>query len=252
MRSAFRGIGYYSKAISILFQYNLWTYFLVPSITSLILIFTVFKTRSKLVDPVQSFIGNLYPESWIGSNWIGGALDWLGGAVGEILVWGLLLLLMKHIVMIVASPFMSLLSERVEQIVTGKKSGGFQFQKFISDIIRGIRVALRLLVRELFWSFIVFLLSFFLPPITAILLFLIQAYYGGAGNFDFTLERYYGYRASVQFVKENRSAALGNGIPYIALLMTIFGFLVALPLATVAGTLQTLELIHGTNQKRID
>ena len=196
------------------------------------------------MDKVQDWLGNIYPDTWYFAEQIEKALSFLGGALGELFVWLMLVILMKHIVMIIASPFMSLLSERIEQIVTGKKSTGFKLDKFFSDVMRGLRVALRLLVRELFWSFLIFLLSFFIPPVTAILLFLVQAYYGGSANMDFTLERFYSYRGSVAFMKAHKGAAIGNGIPYIAMLMTIFGFLIALPLSTAASTLHVLDIIE--------
>ncbi|MDG1295872.1 MAG: EI24 domain-containing protein [Saprospiraceae bacterium] len=244
IRNTFKGLSYYSQAASMLLRHNLWMYFIVPTIASLLLVFTVFKTRAGFVDKVQDWLGNIYPDTWFFAEQIEKVLALLGGALGEIFVWLMLVILMKHIVMIIASPFMSLLSERIEQIVTGKKSTGFKLDKFFSDILRGLRVALRLLIRELFWSFLIFLLSFFIPPVTAILLFLVQAYYGGAANMDFTLERFYSYRGSVAFMKAHKGAAIGNGIPYIAMLMTIFGFLIALPLSTAAATLHVLDIIE--------
>ena len=245
VRNTFKGLSYYSNAFAMLFKHNLWMYFLVPTLASILIILTTFKTRSGLVDRIQNWLGDIYPENWFFAEQIGKGLSSIGGALGEIFVWFLLIILMKHIVMVIASPFMSLLSEKVDQIVTGRKSDGFRMDKFISDLIRGLRIAVRLLLRELFWSFVIFLLSFFIPPVTAILLFLVQAFYGGAANMDFTLERYYSYRGSVQFMKDNKGVALGNGIPYIGMLMTVFGFLIALPLSTVAATLHTLEVIHS-------
>ena len=244
IQNTFKGLAFYSKAVSMLFKHNLWMYFLAPTIISIGIVFGAFKTRSRFVDPFREWIGQVYPDSWPFSETIDKVLSAIGGGLGELLVWFILILLMKHVVMVLASPFMSLLSERVDQIVTGNKFGGFQLGKFFSDLLRGLRVALRLLTRELFWTFVIFILSFFIPPVTVVLLFLVQAYYGGAANFDFTLERYYNYKGSIRFMKRNKGAALGNGIPFIALLMTVFGFLIALPLATIAGTLHTLELLE--------
>jgi CysZ protein len=243
IRASFKGLSYYSKAFTMLFRHRLWIYFVVPTLASLLIIGTFVNVRSSLVDRIQDWLGGVYPETWVFSDHIEKLLSTVGGALGEIFVWFMLLILMKHIVMVIASPFMSLLSEKVDHIVTGRKSEGFTISKFISDLVRGLRVALRLLVRELFWSFLIFILSFFIPPVTAVLLFLVQAYYGGAANMDFTLERYYSYKGSIEFMRSNKGVAIGNGIPYIALLMTMFGFLIALPLSTVAATLHTLEVL---------
>jgi CysZ protein len=68
-----------------------------------------------------------------------------------------------------------------------------------------------------------------------VFIFVTQAYYAGFGNLDFTLERHFRVRESVRFVRRNRGLAIGNGTVYLLLLLSVVGFLVALPLATVAG-----------------
>jgi CysZ protein len=80
--------------------------------------------------------------------------------------------------------------------------------------------------------------------ITAILLLLVQAYFAGFGNMDYTLERHYGYKESVQFVKEHKGVAIGNGIIFTLMLFIPFiGILVVLPLSVTAATSQTIRFI---------
>ncbi len=72
-----------------------------------------------------------------------------------------------------------------------------------------------------------------------------QSYYAGFGNLDFALERHYRYADSVRFVQRNRALALGNGAVFMLLLFTFAGFLVALPLGTVAATIETVKRVDG-------
>jgi CysZ protein len=48
----------------------------------------------------------------------------------------------------------------------------------------------------------------------------------------------------VRFVRRNRGLAIGNGTVYLLLLLSVVGFLVALPLATVAGCAAVRPLLE--------
>jgi CysZ protein len=77
-------------------------------------------------------------------------------------------------------------------------------------------------------------------------LFLVQAYYAGFGNMDYTLERHYGYKESVQFVKSHKGVAIGNGIIFTMMLFIPFiGVLLVLPLSVTAATSQTIGFIEN-------
>jgi len=82
-------------------------------------------------------------------------------------------------------------------------------------------------------------------PFTAIAIFLVQSFYGGAGNMDYALERHFDVRGSIRFVKDNRGVALGNGIVFIGLLLTGVGFLVAPPLAAIAATIESVKKLDA-------
>jgi CysZ protein len=80
--------------------------------------------------------------------------------------------------------------------------------------------------------------------VTTPLLFLVQAYYAGFGNMDYTLERHYEYRDSVSFIKKNKGYAIGNGIVFMAmLLIPVIGIILVLPVAVTAASKTTLKLL---------
>jgi CysZ protein len=161
---------------------------------------------------------------------------------GGLLIIAVGAVLFKQVIMVSMAPFMSLLSAKVEGQVTGARvDSSFSMGRAIADLLRGLRIAVRNVTRELLLTAFLFLLGLIpvFTPFTTVLIFLVQAYYAGFGNTDYTLERHYKYRESVRYVKRNRSVTLGNGIVFMALFLTVIGFLVALPLSTVAATLQT-------------
>ena len=74
-----------------------------------------------------------------------------------------------------------------------------------------------------------------------------QSYYAGFGNIDFTLERYYRVRGSIGFIRHNRGMAIGNGMVYLLLYLSVIGFVFALPLGTIAGAVESLKKLEASN-----
>ena len=84
------------------------------------------------------------------------------------------------------------------------------------------------------------------------MLFIVQAYYAGFGNMDYTLERHFAYRESIQFVRRNRNIAIGNGIVFMLfLLIPVIGIIIVLPLSVTAASINTVNLIKN-NPKLIE
>jgi CysZ protein len=165
---------------------------------------------------------------------------------GGLLVFLLGMIIFKQLVMVVSAPIMSILSEKVENQLVGKDSGvRISLKQIISDIVRGLKIALRNIFREIGATLLLLLFGLIpvFTPFSTILIFVLQAYYAGFGNLDFMLERHYRFRDSVKFVQNNRLLAIGNGAVFMLMLYTFVGFLFALPLGTVAATIAATDRI---------
>ncbi|MDX2071414.1 MAG: EI24 domain-containing protein [Haliscomenobacter sp.] len=234
------GVSAYGRALQLCFKYNLWIYFLVPALLSILLGGGMIYGIWNVSDNLGNWMAGFWPFSW-GKGWVDNVAQVFGGlAVGAFAF-----IIFRNLVLALAGPFMSLLSERVENRLRGEVSATFKMSAFLSDMVRGIRIAIRLIVRELFFTTLLFLLGLIpgLAMVTTPLIFIVQAYYAGAGNIDFALERHYRVRDSIRFVRQNRGLAIGNGTVYLLLLLSVVGFLVALPLGTIAATVETVKRI---------
>jgi len=235
----FDGVKAYPQAIKIMSNHRLWGYMLVPMLISIVLLIAFIALAVGVSGNISEWMANIYPWDF-GKAWV----DKVASGFGIIFVIAIGLILLKHIVMALASPFMSFLSETIEKKEYGREGvGGFSLKRMFSEMVRGIRIALRNIVRELSLTLLLFFLGIIpiFSPFVPFLIFFVQAYYAGFGSIDFTLERHFNVRGSVQFVRKNRGLAMGNGSIFLLLLMTGIGFLFALPLSTVAATTETLK-----------
>jgi CysZ protein len=122
-----------------------------------------------------------------------------------------------------------------------KPKGG---NNFWALLWRGLRLNLGNLVREVGLTLLLLIFSF-VPPfglITTPLLFLIQAYFVGVGNMDYSLEAFFNYRQSKSFLNQYRGLAVGNGIIFNLLALIPFvGVIIVLPLSVSAAAVGVLK-----------
>ena len=142
---------------------------------------------------------------------------------------------------------MSAVSEKIEIHINGDLKLQHRNTSFQEQLIRGIKLSVRNLGKELFFTIPILMLKL-IPVVnifSTILLFLLQSYYAGFGNMDYTLERHYNYKDSITFVKQHKGVAIGNGIVFILILMIpIIGVLLVLPLSVVSATKETVKRVH--------
>lgn len=240
----FNGITAYLGALGLINKLRLWKYFAIPILISVLTGVCFASLAYFLSDDIGDFISRIWVWDW-GSSVFNTISTYLGGFL--VIVLGLILY--KHIVMALSAPFMSPVSEKIENYLLGDhdKSHLHRQTTFSQQLARGIRINGRNLFRELLLMIPLLLLSF-IPVIgiaATVLIFLIQAYYIGFGNMDYTMERHFNYTDSIQFVSKNKGIAIGNGLVFIVILfLPVVGFIITLPLSVVAATTQTVKSLE--------
>ncbi len=236
------GISGYLKHIPLISKLGLWRFIFIPMLIGILLMVLIGSSAYGLSDNLGNWLTAWYPWDW-GSGLINTFASWIAGAI--IFVAGLIGA--KYLVIIFASPFMSPMSQKIEDAHPKSITLSSNPSTALGGILRGLRIAGSNIFKELLLSAILLLIGFIIPllsPFTTVLIFLLQAYYAGGGNMDFTLERYYGVKESKRFVKANRGLAIGNGIVFMAMLMLGFGFLFAPSLGTLAVTSEVIDRIE--------
>lgn len=242
IKDLMKGALSYLKAFSIISENRLWGYFIAPFLICLVLASLILGSAWSMSDDIGSWLVAFYPFDW-GRSVLEKIFSIFGG--GAILILGFIIF--KQLVIALSSPFMSPLSELVEKRLSGDAhSRPFELKRFIGDLIRGLRIALRNIIRELSLTLLLLILGLIpvLTPFTTILIFVVQAYYAGFGNFDFMMERHFNVSKSVRFIRRNRWLTIGNGIVFVGLLLTGIGFLFALPLGTVAAVYSGIDRVN--------
>ena len=241
------GLTGYFRHWGLISKYGLWWYVLIPGLLSIMMGGLIFAAAWQMADGVGAMLVQYYPFEW-GHAAVEKSVNFIGG-IG---IGAMGFMPFKYLILIIASPFMSFLSERIENKMYDKKAvATFSITATISGMIRGVRLALRNIFKEFSLTFLLFLVGLIpiFSLISAALIIMVQAYYAGFGNMDFTMERRFRLYESVRFVRRNRWFAIGNGLGFVLLLMTGFGFLIALPFGVIGATVGTLDRLHAEEDK---
>lgn len=155
-------------------------------------------------------------------------------------------LVYKSLLLVIISPILGYVSERVETHLTGKKFD-FTFKDNLRFLIRGIDIGLKSFFKQMVGTCVVMLLGFIFPINLSIplLIFIIQGYFTGFSFMDYTLERYnLSPKESLDFLKKQRVyAALCGGIFTLLFFIPVVGIFIAPLITCVATTMITLELL---------
>lgn len=242
----FNGIKAYAGTFQLISKLKLWKYFGVPMLISILVATSIILSAYALADNFGFYISKLWVWDW-GKDTFFLISEILSGVL--ILVLGFILY--KHIVMALSAPFMSPVSEKIETHLLGYQTHQHRETSFSQQLWRGIRINVRNLLLELLLTIPIILIGF-IPIVgiaSTILLFLVQAYYAGFGNMDYTLERHFKYDESIKFVKRHRGLAIGNGIVFMLfLLIPVVGIILVLPLSVTAASTETVKLLKAQNR----
>ncbi|HAX15207.1 MAG: EI24 domain-containing protein [Bacteroidota bacterium] len=240
IKAMLNGLLAYKDALPLISKLNLWKYFAVPMLISFITALSIGFSAYGFSDDLGGLISSLWIWEWGAST-----VRTISDIAGALLIIAFGLIAYKHIVMALSAPFMSPVSEKIEAHLYANVHQHRNTSN-ASQLLRGLKINLRNLAWELLLSIPFLLLS--LIPVVGVLatasLFLIQAYYAGFGNMDYTLERHFSYRESINFVKAHRGFATGNGIVFMLFLLIPFvGIILVLPISVTAASTTTLQLL---------
>lgn len=242
-----RGLQVYSGAYGLISKLKLWRYFVIPVIISVVVFALIFITAYTLSDNLGEWIASIWVWD-LGKETFTAISTFIAGVV----LFAIGLISYKHIIMALSSPFMSPVSEKIEAYFTGKPAQNYIKTNFTKQLIRGIRIGLRNLFKELTLTIPILLLKF-IPVInifSTVLLFLVQAYYAGFANMDYTLERHFKYRESVAFIRQHRGLAIGNGIGFLLLLLIpVIGVILVLPLSVTSASVIAVDLLFDDDEE---
>lgn len=155
----------------------------------------------------------------------------------------------KFFIITLLSPFNSVLSEKFDTELTGRRfeSG---FVQIMNDLLRAALIALIAFTLEMvfllgWWFLSTFLLGFFLPDaVDTVIYFLMSSFFFGFAFYDFSLERYsIGTFRSIGFAFEKMLYMVLTGSVF-TLIMTVpaVGFIIAPALTTMISTAAYIKM----------
>ncbi|CAG5085311.1 EI24 domain-containing protein [Parvicella tangerina] len=239
-------LGYvsYVEAFKFIKKHKLWYYFIFPVLLFLGIYYLgfVFEELKDGIDLESEEIG-LIKKIW---------LLFLRSLYALLAV--VMLSFMRYILIILLSPILSVVSERVERILTGNKYK-FNLKQLIKDIKRALNLAIRNVVWELaivyglILCYVVFdLIVDFNDSaddfITGTIAMLVAFYYYGFGFIDYLMERMrMDLQESVKFVRQHRGFAIALGSVFTLIFVYSNNYLMILRDEIGGGYLLVLVII---------
>jgi CysZ protein len=241
VKNILKGIKAYAGTFNLISKLGLWKYFGVPMAISFFTAVLIGLSAWGLSDNLGAFISKIWFWEW-GTETFRTISDF----IGALIIIALGIILYRHIVMALSAPFMSPVSEKIEKHLFGTDHSHRNTSN-AEQLWRGVRINVRNLLMELLLTIPIILIGFIpiIGIISSVLLFLVQSYYAGFGNMDYTLERHFKYSESIQFVSRNKGVAIGNGIIFmLMLLIPVVGIILVLPLSVTAASTETLRVLE--------
>jgi len=220
--------------------------------------------RRYLALPILVYCGLLVGLIWLMLNninrWLNIVLGLFGYQLGDLETYSIVLVILLQIIMIffmgslfkyatliLLSPFLSFLSEKVEKEEFGIETP-FSLGQMFRDIIRALRINLLNFLKEMALTIALFILAFIplVGIISPFLILLVQSYFLGYGLMDYNAERWqYSFAETEKWMRKNRPAVITVGLFFYALfLIPVLGWILAPAWSVIAGTKVALRLEH--------
>jgi CysZ protein len=249
-----KGLQDYAGSIELISRLGLWKYFSIPIIISVLVASIIGFSAYGFSDDIGVWVSGVW--SW---DWGKSAFTTFSTIISAVIIIAIGLILFKHIIMALSAPFMSPVSEKIEShLLRGNSHVSTSRNSSFMATVAGEAVRINGTKSHhgaYLLPFLILLLKF-IPVVnifSTVLLFLLQAYYAGFGNMDYTLERHFSYRESIKFVRQNKGIAIGNGTGFLLLLLIpVVGVLMVLPFSVTAASVSTVRKLNaGRASQRI-
>ena len=219
---------------------SLWKWILAPSVITLLLLIAAVVGVAALTEPLVTWVTSHLP-SFLAS--IAGVILTIVVVLGLSLA---ALLVFVSVAGMVAGPFNELLSEAVEERLTGTPGAPFSLAAFLRGAMLGVLHGLRRVAVSLVGIVLLFALGL-IPVIGTIAAGLIGLWLAARGAaydaYDSVLSRReMAYRDKLAYLDRHRSRSLGLGITIAGMLLVPGLNLVALGLGAVGATLAAHDL----------
>ncbi len=235
----------YAEALRFIDQHKLWKLLIIPGLCSLIIAGFVswfaFKTSASVTEfvVVKFNIDSSY-------SYMNSFLEFIALAFIRLVILFTYIKLYRYLLLIIMAPEFAYIISIVQTKTTDAKHE-FKIRRFINDIWRSVRLAIRnFLIEILFTVLIIFfgIIVSWLIPIIPILLLLFEGYFFGYSLADFRNE-YMNLDAheSKELINDHKGVVIGNGIVFnISLLIPIVGVLFSPTISLIAMGLSFNEL----------
>lgn len=237
------GTSTFGDAHRFITKHKLWWYVFLPGIINLAFILLIIFFGFELVDCFTEWV---YTKLGLNAEHTGflkvlfSLMKFIVGFLLKIALFFFYLAIYKYLILAILSPFLAMLSEKVEEKFTGK-TYPFVFKHYVQDILRGLKINFRNMFVEILWIVLLFFISFIplIGFIVPVILFLVSSYFYGFAMMDYSLERYrLSVKESIKFARKNKGFAIANGIIfYLLFIIPVIGLLVAPSYSCVAAAI---------------
>lgn len=230
------------EAFDIIRDAKLKKFYFLPGLLNIGLIYILYQLSKVLSGEVFSHLETLFKlETYESVAFL--AVKILVACVAFLLYF----FVYKALLLIILSPFLSYISERVESH-TREKKFNFTLRENLHFIWRGVVISMNSFAKESVATLVFLLLSLITPLnlLSPFLIFIVQCYFIGFSFMDYTLERHgYTPREGTSFLRKNALFAVANGGIFVGILIIpIVGVFLAPLISAVSITLGTLRRIE--------
>ncbi|MBL7811901.1 MAG: EI24 domain-containing protein [Bacteroidetes bacterium] len=264
MSDLFKGFTSFFRAFGFIFRHRLAGWYLVPLLLWIIMVVWLTISISGLLQPViegwlDTLLGKAAPAGTGGKwdtvrGWLTTGLQFTAAVAIKIMLWYILGRITKYVILILCSPLLAYLSEKTEEIITGK-SYPFSLAQLLHDAWRGVLITLRNLFLELGLMILGFIVSFFIPvlaPLVTVALFGFNCYFMGFSLYDYVAERRkLGMGASVQLMRSRKWELAGMGLAFNLMSMIYVLDWVVAPINGAVGAAMAMEEKASAGQAEV-